>query len=89
MPSSLNSATLDYIRTNALADVRRLALRQPPEGVDVRAALTQIEGRQLAATKLPTWTQTEGILFPPRLALEQCSSEATATYKREVVRRLL
>ena len=85
----MNDATLDYIRRHALDDVRQLALRPVPDGVVLRQALTQIEGRQLAARKLPAWAATDGLLFPPRLSLEQCSSEATAQYKQALVRRLL
>jgi hypothetical protein len=85
----LNAATLDFIRQHAQDDVRQLALRPVPAEVDLRSALIQIEGRQLATHKLPTWAATDGLLFPPRLALEQCSSEATAQYKRQVVARLL
>lgn len=84
----MNAATLDYIREHANDDVRQLALRPVADDVDLRAALTQIEGRQLAARKLPTWAATDGLLFPPRLSLEQCSSEATALYKRRVVENL-
>lgn len=82
------TATEQFIRDNAKADVRTLALRRPPEGVDLRWALQQIEGRQLAAHKLPQWTAVEGLWFPPRLNLEQCSSEATATYKAALAKRL-
>ena len=85
----MNDATLDYIRRHASDDVRQLALRPVPDGVVLRQALTQIEGRQLAARKLPAWAATDGLLFPPRLSLEQCSSEATAQYKQALVRRLL
>ena len=84
----MNAATLDYIREHANDDVRQLALRPVADDVDLRAALIQIEGRQLAARKLPTWAATDGLLFPPRLSLEQCSSEATAGYKRHVVENL-
>jgi len=85
----LNQSTLDYIRLHAADDVRRLALQGAPEDVDLRAALQQIEGRQLAARKLPLWAATDGLLFPPRLSLEQCSSEATAAYKRSLVERIV
>ena len=85
----MNDATLDYIRRHASDDVRQLALRPVADGVDLRQALIQIEGRQLAARKLPAWAATDGLLFPPRLSLEQCSSEATAHYKRDLVERLL
>ena len=85
----MNAVTLEYIRLHAKDDVRQLALRPVPTDVDLRAALTQIEGRQLATHKLPTWAATDGLLYPPRLSLEQCSSEATAAYKRQVVESLL
>ena len=57
--------------------------------VDLPYALDQIRGRQLARTKLPTWANTEGIVYPPHLNMEQCSSEPTALYKQDIVRRLL
>lgn len=85
----LNFATQDYIRRHIHEDVRQLALHPVPADVDLRTALIQIEGRQLAAHKLPTWVATDGLLFPPRLALEQCSSEATAHYKRSIIQRRL
>ena len=85
----MNAATLEFIHAHANDDVRQLALRGVPGDVNLREALTQIEGRQLAARKLPLLAATDGILYPARLSLEQCSSEATAAYKREVVARLL
>ena len=85
----MNAATLEFIRQHASDDVRLLALRPVADGVDLRQALIQIEGRQLAARKLPAWAATDGLLFPPRLSLEQCSSEAAAQYKRGIVERLL
>ncbi len=85
----MNQPTLDFIHLHAADDVRQLALGSAPAGVDLRAALRQIEGRQLAARKLPSWAANDGLLFPRRLSLEQCSSEATARYKRRLVAGLL
>ena len=81
VPMIENDVTRDFIRTHADVDVRRLALRTPPTGVNLHWALQQIEGRQLAARKLPHWAATKGLWWPPRLSLEQCSSQATASYK--------
>ncbi len=50
--------------------------------------LQQAEGWQRMSRKVPAWTTVEGIVFPPRLALEQCSSQKAAEYKASVVRRL-
>lgn len=78
----------EFIIQNRNSDVRSLALKKAPEGVRLFWCLQQIEGWQLAQKKLPRWAGTDGIRFPPRLSMEQCSSESTATYKRDIVRRL-
>lgn len=77
-----NQATLDFIQQHRTDDVRRLALQgaKHPE-VDLHYALEQIAGWQKARTKLPSWAACEGLVYPPHLSMEQCSSEATATYK--------
>ena len=81
----MNQATIDYIRTHADADVRQLALQgtKNPE-VDLTFALEQIAGRQKAKTKLPSWAAVDGIIYPPHLSMEQCSSEQTARYKASI-----
>ena len=77
-----NQATLDFIRQHRTDDVRRLAFQgaRYPE-VDMTYALEQIAGWQKARTKLPSWAARDGIVYPPHLSMEQCSSEATAKYK--------
>ncbi|MDE7378878.1 MAG: class I SAM-dependent methyltransferase [Paraprevotella sp.] len=85
----INEKTRDFILRNRLEDVRKLALKKAPEGVDLPMALQQIEGWQTAVRKLPSWAEREGLWFPPRLAMEQCSSEQTASYKHALVKRLL
>lgn len=81
----IDQATLDFIRQHRTDDVRRLALQgaKHPE-VDLRYALEQIAGWQKARTKLPSWAGCEGLVYPPHLSMEQCSSEATATYKARI-----
>ncbi len=80
----------EFISVHRLDDVRKLALKKSPEVVDVAWCLQQIEGWQLARKKLPRWAEADGTLwFPPRLSVEQCSSEATAHYKQQLVKRLI
>ncbi len=81
----VNQSTLDYIRQHADEDVRQLALRghKCPD-VDLQYALEQIAGRQKARTKLPSWAAIDGIVYPPHLSMEQCSSEVTARYKASI-----
>ena len=86
----MNQATLNYVHQHADDDVRMLALRgsKDPE-VDLAAALQQIQGRQTARRKLPSWAAVDAIVYPPHLNMEQCSSEQTARYKATLCRRLL
>jgi hypothetical protein len=82
----MNEATLNYVRQHADDDVRQLALRGCKDvEVDLPMALQQIMGRQTACHKLPSWAAIEGVVYPPRISMEQCSSEATARYKAKVI----
>lgn len=77
-----DNKTLQFIREHRNENVRTLALKgKHHPDIDIREAVTQIEGWQLAKEKLPHWAATDGIFYPVRLSLEQCSSEATAQYK--------
>ncbi len=86
----MNQATLDFIRQHQDDDVRQLAFlgSKYPE-VDMPFALDQIRGRKMARTKLPRWASIDGIIYPPHISMEQCSSEQTALYKAELAARLL
>lgn len=87
---STNTATINFIQKNRTCDIRQLALRSAgTKDVDMTYALEQIAGWQTARRKLPTWATAEGVEFPPRLSMEQCSSEATASYKAAEARRVL
>lgn len=84
----INEETRAFIAAHASDDVRRLALNaKVAEGVDLRAALVQIEGAQRLKYKAPRFAATAGVEFPERISLEQCSSEATAAYKADIIRR--
>lgn len=86
----MNQATLDFIRQHQDDDVRQLAFlgSKYPE-VDMPFALDQIRGRKMARMKLPRWASIDGIIYPPHISMEQCSSEQTALYKAELAARLL
>ena len=82
----ISSKTADFIEKFRHEDVRRLAFlgdRYPD--VDLPWALQQIAGWQTACRKLPSWAATKGLVYPSHLSMEQCSSEFTARYKRQVL----
>ena len=81
-----------FIHDNQNADVAQLALQRNRYPMlsdsDFRFALQQIEGRQRTRDKLPTFAAIDGWLYPPRLNLEQCSSERTARFKASLLSTL-
>lgn len=84
--SFLTPAVKSFIQKNANADVRKLAFCKSTLSSDeLRLALQQIEGRQKASVKIPSWAKMDDIIYPVHLSLEQCSSEQTAKYKCSIV----
>ena len=81
----INEKTWEFVRQHADDDVRKLALQGAKDAeVDLQLALKQIAGRQTARRKLPSWAEVEGVVYPPHLNMEQCSSEQTARYKAQI-----
>ena len=75
------------MREHALDDPHQLALQahRYPD-LPIAAIAEQLQVRRKAQYKLPEWFATEGLIFPPTLSMEQCSSEATARYKSSLLR---
>ena len=68
-------------------NISRLALRLAGHP-DAAFLLRQVEGWQRLSVKVPSWAAVEELHYPHRLALEQCSGEAAASYKAQLVSRL-
>ncbi len=72
----------EFIRVHLHEDVRDLALKSALYPyIDIKFAVKQISGKQAVKTKIPLFYENENIIFPPKISLEQTSSEATALYK--------
>lgn len=86
----MNDETREFVAMHRDEDVRELALKaRRVDGLDLPLALDQIAGWQIASKKLPQWASCEGIVYPPHISMEQCSSQFTAQYKSEIVQTLL
>lgn len=86
----MNTDIAIFIGEHLHDDVQQLALQRNrfPQlsDADFRFLLQQIEGRQRTKDKLPSFAQNPDWWYPVRLSCEQCSSEATARYKAEIIR---
>ena len=86
MEFPLPEAARRYVAAHLHDDPAHLALqaRRHPH-LPVPELVRQIQARQKARTKLPTWADNQDLIFPPALSVEQASSERTATYKAALV----
>lgn len=75
-----------FIERHLNDDLAKLILKGSPfPEVSIQEIAQQIAGKRKAEKKLPTWFNTENILYPKQLNLSQSSSETTARYKSELV----
>lgn len=85
----IDPQTKAFILENRQSDVRKLALGKHPAGVDMKCALTQISGWQVACQKVPLWAENQDIEYPVHLSLEQCTNQSIAEFKANMVNQLL
>lgn len=80
--SSLNQFVQDHLQE----DPAQLLFRYHGKtDFDLKAAVQQIQAKQKAKQKLPSWTAHPDLIFPPSLSLEQASSEETARFKSGIL----
>ena len=88
----MNSAILhpevqQFITDNLKSDITKLILKGSPfNDVSVQELANQIVTKQKSEHKLSTWFQTKNIYYPPKISIEQTSSEITAVYKSNLVK---
>jgi len=76
-----------FIKSKLGIPVSEIALQKNPfPDIDWKLILEQIESREKSKSKLPTWFTNEKILYPPKISIEQTSSEETAQYKSSLVK---
>lgn len=85
--SILKDNVQEWINEHLNQDVTRIALNKSPfDTVTSKELAQQIESKQKSEKKLPTWFNTKGIYYPPKLSIEQTSSEKLASYKASLVK---
>lgn len=82
----LTTSQIQFIKEHAADDLARLLLSAAKyPGMDIPFLVNQIAVRRQIREKLPSWYENERLVFPSKIAAEQCSSEQTAAYKQELV----
>lgn len=87
MDSSLLDVKIqDFISKSINTSIAKLALQKNPfPNIQWVTIIKQIESKAKAKDKLPSWFNTEGIIYPSKISVEQTSSEKTAYYKSTLI----
>jgi hypothetical protein len=76
----------DFINENINSNISDLALQKHNfKTIEYNQIINQIVAKQKAKDKLPTWFTTEHIIYPPKVSIEQTSSEKAAKYKSSII----
>lgn len=82
----LTSDLKQFIYNNLKQDINKLALKKNPfPDYEWSWVLNQIQAKQKAEKKLPTWFGNDDVIFPSTLSIEQTSSETLAKFKSELI----
>ena len=81
-PAILHTDVQAFIDANLDTDISRIIFSKSPFAeVSSRELAEQIDSKRRCEKKLPLWFSTPGIYYPPKLSIEQASSETTAQFK--------
>ncbi len=85
-----SSEGMTFLNEFRHTDPQKLLLNPPKKDFPevsrhIRLFIDQLISRKKAIKKLPYWSTIKGLVYPPPLSLEQCSSEETATYKQQLI----
>jgi 16S rRNA G966 N2-methylase RsmD len=76
-----------FITDNLKSNITKLILKGSPfDAVSVQELANQIVAKQKSEHKLSSWFNTKKIYYPPKISIEQTSSEITANYKSNLVK---
>jgi hypothetical protein len=82
----LHTDVQQFISDNLKSDITKLILKGSPfKDVSIQELANQIIAKQKSEHKLTSWFQSKNIYYPPKVSIEQTSSEITANYKSELV----
>ena len=82
----LNIDVQNFINDQLNQNITKLALQKNPfPHIEWITILEQIESKTKAKEKLPSWFSAKNIIYPPKISIEQTSSETTASYKSNLI----
>lgn len=86
--SILEPKLIAFVKAHEKDDIPKLILKGSPfKLTTIQSIAQQIKGRQIAKIKFPDLYHNDQIIYPPKLSLEQSSSQKTAEYKADFIKK--
>ncbi len=86
MDDCLTEEVLAFIDANLQSDPFKLLLKKSPfEHVSMKFLVQQIKGKKIAVSKWPFLLDHKTFIYPPKVSLEQASSERIALFKADMI----
>ncbi|MFT4537028.1 MAG: 16S rRNA G966 N2-methylase RsmD [Saprospiraceae bacterium] len=86
MDDCLAQEVLAFIDANIKTDPYKLLLQKSPfEHVSMKYLVQQIQGKKVAFSKFPFLLEYKNFIYPPKVSLEQASSERLARFKADLI----
>ncbi|MDB5013986.1 MAG: hypothetical protein JWQ25_2188 [Daejeonella sp.] len=83
----LHQDVQDFISSKLQDDINRILLSKSPfAGISSKELAEQIDSKKRSEKKLSTWFSSPRIYYPPKISIEQSSSESTAAYKSSLIK---
>lgn len=88
LPESISEEVIAFCKSLASGEREKLVFKkQVFSGIPNSWLATQSSLQALAAKKIPSWDTIPGLVYPDKEALEQCTSELVASWKKSLVPR--
>lgn len=82
----LKTEVQDFINSSLHKNISKIIFKGSPfPKIAIQELANQIQAKEKCQKKLPTWFQTKNIYYPPKVSIEQTSSEITALYKAKLI----
>ena len=83
----LHPKVQQFIAEHLKSDITKLILTGSPfEEVSIQELANQIISKLKSKHKIPSWFTNKDIYYPPKINIEQTSSEITANYKSKLIK---
>ncbi len=86
-PAILHPEVQQFIADNLKSNITKLILKGSPfDSISIQELANQIVAKQKSEQKLSSWFHAKNIYYPPKISIEQTSSEITANYKSNLIK---